>query len=225
MDPDLRSAKTGGGVAWTETQIKTGFLKFYSMNQRFPTAHEIDTFEFLPSSRSLQRSYGGLVNIRTRLFPEEIANFTSGEYRQKIASDTFKRSQAYEEAFHKKLCTYLEEISVHEHKIVRPGNVTSDFFIYLKPDAGICVDLFYAKDIFSVAGVINIKIKRYKKLECPVLFVLLHDGSLDQTKITQLVANRTNPVPAHIRIVTEDYFWSDLILEIKEKSLYCINSS
>ena len=205
---------------WSIDQIRAGFVKFYEEHNRYPTALEIDSYEFLPSSRSLQRSYGGLVSIRQKLFPGEILNFTTGEYRSKVASSTFRRAQDYEELFYNKLCGHFDPIAIHEHKVIRPGRVTSDFYIYTNETSGICLDLFYAKDMFSVAGVINNKVRRYSVLDCLVVFVLLHDGSLSQALLEACIANRRAELPDHIKAVTEESFWQDYVPALKTKSLF-----
>jgi hypothetical protein len=217
---DLRSCILFPKGMWTLEQIRAGFAKFYQEYKRYPTALEIDAYEFLPSSRSLQRSYGGLVSIRQRLFPNEIHNFTTGEYRSKVASSTYRRAQDYEETFYDKLCEHFEPIAIHEHKVVRPGRVTSDFYIYHDDNSGVCLDLFYAKDMFSVAGVINIKIRRYAVLQCPVVFVLLHDGSLSQARLDAYLVNRKTLLPDNIKVITEEAFWQEYVPALKRLSVF-----
>ncbi|MES2971937.1 MAG: hypothetical protein V4702_06475 [Patescibacteria group bacterium] len=56
----VRSSRTRPKGIWTIEEIKAGFEAFVKDYGRYPTALEIDAYEFLPSSRSLQRSYGGL---------------------------------------------------------------------------------------------------------------------------------------------------------------------
>lgn len=207
----VRSYKLRPKGIWTLDEIKAGFEAFATEYGRYPTALEIDAYEFLPSSRSIQRSYGGLVQLRGQLFPDEIQDFTSGEYRSKIAGATFRRSQAYEASFYDKLCTCFEPIAVHEHKVMRPGQVTSDFFIYVDAVSGVCLDLFYAKDLFSVRGVINDKLHRYGKLECQVVFVVMHDGTLTQADIDDLLQNKQTKLPYHIKVLVEENFWGTYI--------------
>lgn len=219
----LRSIKNRTSRPWLVEEVKAGFVKFNELYGRFPTALEIDTFEYLPTSRSLQRSFGGLVKVRQELFPLEIANYTSGEYRKTIASQTWQRAQDYEEAFLETLLKHFHQIAIHEHKIIRPGRIASDFYIYTNVDKGVCLDLFYAKDLFSAAGVVNYKSRRYGKLECPVVFVLIHDGSITQLLLDKAINSKRNALPSHIKVMTAEYFWQEYIPIVKQSSVYSVS--
>ena len=204
---------------WTKEQIRLGFLEFVKEFGRYPTAVDIDRYEYLPSSRSLQRTYGGLVAVRQEFFPGEIDNFTRGEYRSKVASNTFKRAQVDEARFYDKLCTYLEPISVHEHKVIRPGGVTCDFFLYENDTDGVCIDIFYASDISSFAGVVNYKVRHYSKLNCRVVLVIVN-AALTESVVKALVDNKKNEVPEHISIYTESYFWKEYMSKFCKESQF-----
>ena len=41
---------------WTEGNIKIGFLRFYTEHNRLPRSHEIDSLDYLPSSRLIQKN-------------------------------------------------------------------------------------------------------------------------------------------------------------------------
>lgn len=216
----IRSSKRQPKGLWSIDEIKAGFEAFFKEKGRYPTALEIDAYEYLPSSRSLQRSFGGLVNVRKQLFPEGIHNYTTGEFRSRVASQTFRRAQDYEEAFYDKLCEYFEPIAVHEHKVIRPGRVTSDFYIYHDDDSGVCLDLFYAKDLFSLRGVIRYKAQHYTKLSCPVVLVLIHDGTITQNNVDNIIATRQLPLPDHIKVFTEGSFWDIYIPALRQISKF-----
>ena len=50
-------------ILHTLKSVKNGFEKYYSLNGRYPTALEIDRCEYLPSSRQIQRNWGGVKKI------------------------------------------------------------------------------------------------------------------------------------------------------------------
>lgn len=216
----LRKAKKGAALPWQENEIKAGFLKFFDLNGRYPSAEEIDSFEFLPSSRSIQRSYGGLVSLRKRLFPEEISSYTTGAYRTNIASMMYKRAQKYEERFWFRLCEHFQEIAIHEQKRIRPGSVASDFFIYVDENKGVCLDLFYAQNMRAVANVINIKLKRYRQLNCPVIFIVISTDNVDDLLIEAQIMNRKIALPTHVSVVTESTFWNYILIDLKDRSIF-----
>ncbi|OHA45886.1 MAG: hypothetical protein A3A80_04405 [Candidatus Terrybacteria bacterium RIFCSPLOWO2_01_FULL_44_24] len=47
---------------WDLEKIKQGFDLFYKENGRYPTTFDVDDYKYLPSSRQIQRNFGGLKN-------------------------------------------------------------------------------------------------------------------------------------------------------------------
>src|SRR3990167_9427156 len=92
--PDLkRQEKRVRTVSdWTLENLRDGLLYFYELNGRYPTAPEIDNFDYLPSSRQIQRKFGGLEKLRTLLGHTEVS-FSKGVYRSRIAQIVGKRGR------------------------------------------------------------------------------------------------------------------------------------
>ncbi len=195
---------------------------FFEENDHYPSAGEIDTYQYLPSSRSIQRSCGGLINIRSKLIPEAPVDHTKGDTRRKLASDADKRAKIYEEEFYLYLTSYLEEISIHEQKTIRPGNVSSDIFIYLGDSAetGIVIDLFYAQDLVTLLKIVNIKHKRYTQLPFEIIFILMGNGLISQEEINTRIANKLNRLPHNIQVMTESFFKDSKMPLILAKSKF-----
>jgi len=219
MSIGLRKAGIGSNN-WTKDQILAGLQHFYSINKRYPTALEIDDFEYLPSSRSIQRTYGGLVALRKELIPESYSDYTQGKYRSSIAKETWYRATKYEEEFYDFLCSHFDSVAIHEHKIMRPGNISSDYYVYLDEDNGVVIDLFYAKDIHSLRGVLNIKKNRYQSLPYKTIFVLVGNDELGVDVIRKLVQRRKIPLPSNILVDSEANFKASTVHQIKKLSKY-----
>src|SRR5579872_7439685 len=132
---------------WTIENIKDGLEYFNELNGRYPSSMEIDSFEYLPTRRMIERNFGGIVNLRKTLNLQGSSDFTKGEVRSAMAKKAFIRAQDYERDFYFYLIKKIPEVRVHEHKIIRPGDTASDFFIYTSSNKGIMIDLFYAQDI------------------------------------------------------------------------------
>ncbi|OGE80180.1 MAG: hypothetical protein A2660_02520 [Candidatus Doudnabacteria bacterium RIFCSPHIGHO2_01_FULL_45_18] len=115
---------------WSLDNIRDGLNYFFEVYKRYPTVPEVDKFEFLPTARTIQRSFGGLVSLRRQLNLARPTNYNSGEARSILAGKLWKNAREYEEAFYNYLIEILPEVTVHEHKILRPGGVSCDFFIY-----------------------------------------------------------------------------------------------
>ncbi len=220
----LRKFKHGNQPPWTKEQLLAGLLYYRELNGNFPTADEIDLFEYLPSARSIQRSHGGLVALRKQLIPKELSDHTKGEYRSTIAKVGDKRAVKYETDFFNFLINLFAEISIHEHKIIRPGGVECDFFIYLDSNdsTGIVIDLFYAKNLTTLLKIVSIKAKRYTLLKQKVLLILVGNKDLSTGEINKRLRNKTMPLPSNINVVTERYFKEVYLNELLEKSRFTI---
>lgn len=221
-ETNLRKNKVGNQSPWSDNELLAGFTYFYEQYGRYPSSHEIDAFDYLPSSRSIQRSYGGLQQLRRRLIPDGIDNFTRGEYRKNIASKTFATGRALEALFYGYLTTIFKEIAIHEHKLIRPGNVSCDFYIYLNENSGIVTDIFYADSIINLVNIVNIKVKRYILVQEETYLIVVGNQQIEQAAIDRKISNRQEPLPSHIKIVSEQHFKDTIIPVIIDKSNYCI---
>lgn len=217
---NLQKRKIGSisnGQTWSIDNIRDGFEYYKDLYGRYPTSREVDTFDYLPAARSIQRSYGGLVEVRKQLNLSGPVDFTKGEVRSLKASETDKRAKLYEEEFFNFLISKVDQIRVHEHKIIRPGNVASDFFIYNSKNEGIVIDLFYAADIINLLKIINIKYKKYLTVVSPILFIVVGNDSISQISIDKIISNKKFIMPLSMKVLNERTFKSDFEKFIKIK--------
>jgi hypothetical protein len=224
MNP-LRINKPGKQKPWTEDEVVAGLLAFKAEFGRYPTATEIDAYTYLPSSRSIQRAFGGLVALRKRLIPDDISDHTTGAYRQAKAREADARANKYEGEFYEFLTAHMQEIAVHEHKIIRPGSIASDFFIYLTQSTGIVIDLFYAQDMHSLVGIVNYKVKRYASVPYDTYFISVGNEKLTHELVSAKMRNRLTALPDHIHVVTEQMFKGHIIQEVSARSNFAISKN
>lgn len=217
-DLPLRKNQVGFQKPWTVPELLAGLSHYFALNGRYPSAHEIDSFEFLPSSRTIQRSYGGLQKLRSQLIPYAPNNLTKGTYRSGIAKRTYKNGKRYEEYFFAYLTGVFQDVAVHEHKVIRPGDVSCDFFIYTKQNAGIVIDIFFAESIANLVNIVNIKLRRYQLITPETYLVLVGNSTIAQDAINQKTAKRQTPLPAHIQVVSEAHFKSVVVPGIAQRS-------
>lgn len=57
---------------WTQEKLKIAFERYIAEYGRLPTAPEVDLTDYLPSSRQIQRSFGGLKKLRQALGYEDV---------------------------------------------------------------------------------------------------------------------------------------------------------
>lgn len=126
---------------WTCEKIKESFERFISENNRLPTAPEVGTTKYLPSSRYIQLKFGGLKKLRTELGYSE-NNFSSGTNRSLIAKRVNIRGRRTEVDLETMLINNFGEVFVHSEKIFNQYKTRVDFYIYT-PDGNFGVDIFY----------------------------------------------------------------------------------
>jgi hypothetical protein len=200
---------------WNLENLKDGLRYFFDLKGKYPTVKEVDQFEYLPTSRTIQRSFGGMPLLRKNLSLTGPLHFGSGDNRSRIAREADLRARTYEKEFYRYLIKKIPEVRVHEHKIIRPGDTAADFFIYTSDTKGIVIDLFYAMDVHSLGGVVSIKTKKYIGVKCPVYFVLVGNDQINQEIINNKIANRKESLPTHIHVLTEMEFKKSLITLIQ----------
>lgn len=220
FDSHLRRNKLGNQPEWSKAELLAGLQYFFRQYGRFPTAHEIDAFDFLPSSRSIQRTHGGLVNLRNELLPGHITNYTQGEYRSQKAKETYAQGRDFERDFYSYLVTVFQPIAVHEHKVIRPGNVNCDFYIYQTLGHGIIIDIFYAKSLVNLINIVNIKLKRYTLVDEPTYLVVVGNDSISQVSIDHKTENRRIALPSHVVVCCDEYFRSVIVPKLASQSDY-----
>lgn len=205
-------------VKWTKEKIKAGFEKFFQQFGRYPTSEEIDSFPDLPSSRQIQRAFGGLVNLRKE-FGLEIINFGAGKNRSEIAKTVTHRGYYIERDLESALVKHFGEYFVH---IEKPLNKyykqdslnqlriksRADFFIYAH-NYNFCIDVFYARNYRNLVGIINTKQKKYSDLTIDVYLINANENQnndITKESITRLYINKANKLQKNIFIMNYSDF-------------------
>jgi hypothetical protein len=187
-------------ILWTQERISTGFKKFSDDHQRLPTASEVDRYAYLPSSRYIQRRFGGLEKLRTELGYTD-AHFGKGYFRSTIATEAGERSRILREDLQLVLQTHFGADNVNIEKTFL-GKYRVNFYVHT-PAGNFGIDIFYAKTLRTLQSSINIKMKKYTNFTDPLYLVvaneLLHQGELDT-----YVARKKYPLPANIRLLSTD---------------------
>ena len=181
-------------IRWTLEKIADGFKKYYAEHGRYPTAHEVDAYPHLPSSKQIQRNFGGLVAIREQLKLKGPTDFTKGEYSRNRAKEVGARAHSTERVVYDLLVGHFGTPFVHrEYFFVDDRRSRTDFFIHCK-NGNFCVDVFYPKDRKNLIGCLNSKMRTYGQgtvLEFPVIFVMMNEHIL-AGEIKEILANKIN---------------------------------
>lgn len=210
--------KVKNNKKWTVEMIELGLEEYKKQHGRYPSTLDFDKVSYLPTSRMIQRNFGGIVALKKKLKPDAIHDYTKGAYRSKVASDIFRSAQKSEEQFYRYLTSLVEEVRVHEHKVLRPGVICCDFFIYTSAKDGFVIDIFYAQDMQSLTRIVHQKGKRYSGLPYKVYFVIVGNESITQNQIDYAMTRRKILLNKNIEVKSEKIFKEFLVRTLNRKT-------
>lgn len=188
----LRIQKNGFQKPWTLEELAEGLEKFFTDNGRYPTAQEVDAFSYLPSARSIERSFGGMVDLRQKLKLDSQSDFRSGKHSSNRAHLINNRSNKTEKIVYEFLIEKFGREFVHrEYFFVDDRRTRADFFVY-DQQGGFCVDVFYPSCRRNLTGCLNSKLGKYRSEHMekyPVIFLQMNNEILQGT-LDELVKNK-----------------------------------
>ncbi|MBM3261649.1 hypothetical protein FJY93_04515 [Candidatus Kaiserbacteria bacterium] len=201
--------KTGGReIPWTLDELKSGLAHFYKEHGKYPTATEVDAYPYLPSARSIERRFGGLVNLRTQLKLGSNADFRTGEHSSRRAHLINDRAHKTEQVVFDFLTKRFGRQFVHrEYFFTDDHRTRADFFVFDDGD-GFCVDVFYPNSIRNLTGCLNLKLNKYASemlTKYPVIFLQMNE-SIDQATIDGLVGRKERKLTRGQHLMCWDTF-------------------
>ena len=208
MIENLRAQKGGFQKPWKLEELKAGLEDFFSKYKRYPTASEIDAYPYLPSARSIERSFGGLVTLRNKLGLDTQYDLRTGVYSSNRARKINKRGNMVE----KDVYNYLSELFgiefVHrEYFFLDDKRTRADFFVYDSSE-GFCVDVFYPSDKRNLTGCLNSKIDKYQNPymnQYKTIFLQMN-REIDQNTMDILIKNKKKKLPQGLSLMSWDTF-------------------
>ena len=188
----LRTQKKGNQKPWTLEELSLGFQHFHNEYKRYPTASEVDTYPYLPSARSIERRFGGLVELRRKLKLETQFDLRSGKHSAERASKINSRAHSVESRVYEFLQSIFGKEFIHrEYFFTDDKRTRADFFIY-DTQEGFCVDVFYPSDRRNLIGCLNSKLLKYHSeymRQYPVIFLQMNED-IPQETLDTLVQNK-----------------------------------
>lgn len=175
---------------WTIEKIKDG---------RLPIAPEIDKLDYLPSSRQIQRKFGGLEKLRTVLGYQD-THFGKGAYRSEIANRSNTKWRDAEISLEKILREKFQEVFVHTERIFDDSKNRVDFYVYC-PDGNFGIDVFYTETMRDLQKNINIKIDKYQKFPHQ-LFLVVGNNNFEQKELDEYMISKKKALPQNTTITT-----------------------
>ncbi len=201
-------------IKWTIENIKEGFKMFYEEHGHYPTSIEIDNYPKLPSSRQIQRVYGGLPALRKQLGLGGPEDYTKGEYSSQRSAMIGNRAHKIEKEVYNYLVGLFGKPFVHrEYFFTDDRRTRTDFFIYYK-DGNFSVDVFFPKDVRCLSGCLNSKLKNYRQsaqLKYPVIFLMMNDDISDET-LELIISRKKNKLNSN-----------QTLMSFKQLKVFCAN--
>lgn len=177
--------------------IKEEFENFFKEKGRYPTTQEIDQSKVMPSSRSMQRRFGGVKKVR-ELLGLPIHDYTKGESRSAKAKLCMERGSATEDKCLEILTTRFPIQTIHQQAGFG-DSFRTDFLIYNKTK-NFYIDVFYTENVNNLNSILNIKFHKYSIIkDFPVLFVC--EGLLSED-IKYKTKNKKNYFPENFQVIS-----------------------
>ncbi len=196
---------------WTIDQIKEGLEKFFNEHGRYPTSTDIDEYPHLPTTRTLERRFGGLVKVRETLKLKQDYDLRKGSHSSERAFIINKRAHKTEQTVYDYLLKRFGKEFIHrEYLFTDDARTRADFFVY-DNKKGFCVDVFYPNSTRNLGVCVNAKLQKYRStdalLEYPVIFLQMNKD-IKQETINELVKNKKQSLPGNYRVMDWDSFES-----------------
>ncbi|MFA4975176.1 MAG: hypothetical protein WC577_00655 [Candidatus Paceibacterota bacterium] len=205
---NLRAQKGGFQKPWKLEELKAGLESFFSKNKRYPTASEVDTYPYLPSARSIERSFGGLVKLRNELGLDTQNDLRTGLYSSEKARKINKRAHIVEQNVYNYLINLFGKEFVHrEYFFLDDKRTRADFFVY-DTNEGFCIDVFYPSDKRNLTGCLNSKIDKYQNpyMNQYITIFLQMNREINQDTLNVLIKNKKKKLPnGHILMSWETF--------------------
>ena len=200
---------------WDIDTIRAGIETYFAENAHYPTASEFDECPYLPTSRQIQRVYGGLPKLRETLGYTD-TSYSKGEHRSSLARSGIERGTTAEEALEPILISLFGEAYVHTQKRYYKGTRNRyDFLIYAH-DYTFAVDIFTTDRRLNIAKNVRHKIVKYSHApkQLPIYFLVAGDMFTTEDAIiaTRSMTELENFPNMHI-LVESDFI--KMIREIK----------
>lgn len=204
----LRAQKNGNQKPWKKEELKAGLENFYEQYKHYPTAPEIDRYAYLPSARTIERSFGGVIKLRESLGLNAQYDLRTGIHSSERAYKINKRSHILELEVYEFLIKIFGKEFVHrEYFFLDDKRTRADFFVY-DQEKGFCVDVFYPSDKRNLAGCLNSKLNKYNCIymqQYPVIFLQMNKD-IDQGSLNNLIKNKINKLSKDQELMSWETF-------------------
>lgn len=192
---------------FTLDKIKAGFDSFYKEYGHYPTATEIDSYAKLPSSRQIQRVFGGLPKLRALLKIDAQIDLTEGLHSSNRAKLIHKKASMIKKEVSTYLIDTFGERFVHPEFFFNDDKRTRTDFYVQHSTGTFAVDIFNPKDLANMNKCLNSKLKTYRGIETKYLTIfLMMNHDIDEGRIERMMENKKNKLRTNQAVMTFKQF-------------------
>jgi hypothetical protein len=181
---------------WSTANLKVAFDRFIAENGRLPTAPEVDKTDYLPSSRLIQRRFGGLRSLREQLGYDD-TDFGKGKHRSGMAKTLTVRGIEAEQELEQILVDYFGEPYVHTQKHYGANKNRIDFLVYTVTKT-FGIDVFTTETRQDLQKNVAIKVNKYLDYpsSLPLYFVAVStELTSDEIEAAAKAMTKTQQLP------------------------------
>lgn len=189
---------------WSDTRILAGFERFFKEFGRYPTAQEINTYEHLPRTRTLQRSGRNGITAVREAFGLPITDYRKGAIRREVSLRISQRGLDEERSLGRLLEARFGKHFVHGQKPIGTRRRRVDFHVYAV-GYEFDVDIFFPKDYDSFIRCLTIKMRGLEQLSHDLFFVAANPEITDDMA-RNYIDRRKTPLDPHIHILSYQSF-------------------
>ncbi len=176
-------------VSWTLDNVLEGFKEFYKQNERWPVHTDFTSCTYLPSVKTIERSFGGIRKVREQLGITN-TDLRTGNDRTEVMKRIWKRGLSAEEDLYKYLIKVFHEPYVHSQSrfIIGEQTLRVDFLIFHKLGR-FAIDIFYPENNpNNYSSNISAKYRIYQNFPIPI-YLCIANPAITMNEITKNITS------------------------------------
>jgi hypothetical protein len=189
---------------WTKERVLQALRIYVDTHGRYPSAHEIDDHPHFPSSKHIQRQFGGLVALRKELGILPHNDLTKSTPNQERLGATKHR---YDEAHGRLgaiLATALAKGTAEADTTLTDDHRTKMEFRVMHATGVTLVTMVAPKDSRTLIGCLRSKERTCTQIGLSGNHIIIVAANTSREELSTIMKRRTRKLAKHIRIMSEE---------------------
>lgn len=219
----IPEGKSKYNVCWTLDNILSGFRKFYEENGRWPEHFDLANYPYLPTEKTLQRKFGGIIKIRSQLgIHGDNLDHRKGEIRSNMMKKVGERGMMYEKMVYKVLMKRFHEPFVHHQSVIYYDNrrLVIDFMVFHQKGKFLIDVFFPSNDYIHFSHNVTQKYHLYKNMTEVLYLCVGSDAITEEMIIRNSNSTKTLVRRGNIILITYKKFLDEILKYLPLNSPY-----